>query len=228
MEADAAKRAAAQAAALLIDDGARVGLGTGSTARHFIIALGERVREGLRVSAVPTSIASAELATQNGIPVVGLDAHGLDIAVDGADQVDPALRLIKGRGGAIVREKIVAAAARRFIVIVDGSKLCDRLQGQVPVEVVEFGMERTLAVLEQTRGRFSLRRGADGDMLRTDNGNLLADGWFDVIDDPEALAAHLDATPGVVGHGMFLGLTDLVLVGGDDGSVRRVPARENS
>jgi ribose 5-phosphate isomerase A len=221
MDVDAAKRAAGEAAAGLIGDGARVGLGTGTTAYWFIVALANRVRAGLRVSGVATSEATDRLAGGLNIPLMDLDGDGLDIAVDGADVVDSDLRLIKGGGGAMVREKIVAAAAQRFVVVIDDSKLRDTLGGSVPAELLPFGVQHTLALLDATGGRFRLRSERDGTGARSDNGNLLADGEYPGIDDPEGLAARLDAIPGVLGHGLFLGMTDLVIVGYPDGHVEQ-------
>jgi ribose 5-phosphate isomerase A len=199
----------------------RVGLGTGSTAKYFILALATRLQHGLRISCVATSEETARLAMVYGLDVQPLGRDGVDVAGDGADAVDSDLRLIKGGGGAHVREKIVATAARRFIVIVDDSKLYDVLPGDmVPVEIVPFGAERTLALLESTGGAWQLRQ------ARSDNGNLLADGRFDSIEDPEGLAARLDAVPGVVGHGLFLGMTDLLIIGHADGTTEeRTPER---
>lgn len=222
MSIEAAKRAAAEAAVDLVEDGTTVGLGTGSTVRWFILALGKRVGEGLRLRGVATSTASEALAREVGIPLVDLDEKGVDLAVDGADAVDPDLRLVKGAGGALVREKIVAAAARRFVVVVDRGKVRQHLGGLVPVEIVPFGWRATLAALAGTGAEFALRRDSAGSPLLSDNGNLLADGDFGVIDDPEGLADRLEAVPGVVGHGLFLGMADLVLVGEEDGTVRRL------
>jgi ribose 5-phosphate isomerase A len=223
VDVDAARRAAGAAAVPLVADGMRVGLGTGSTAHWFILGLAERVRSGLKIRAVATSRASAALAAENGISIEELGPDGLDIAVDGADSVDPALRLIKGRGGAMLREKIVASAAARFVVIVDGSKYSARLHGRVPIELITFGSARTVRVLsERTSLAFTLRIGADGLPVMTDNGNLIADSEESDIDDPAALAAAIEATPGCAGHGLFLGMTDLVLIGHDDGTVEEL------
>jgi ribose 5-phosphate isomerase A len=221
MDVDAAKRAAGEAAAGLIGDGARVGLGTGTTAYWFIVALADRVRDGLRISGVATSEATERLAAGLAIPLAELDAGGLDVAVDGADAVDRDLRLIKGGGGAMLREKIVAAAARRFVVVIDDSKLHDMLGGTVPVELLSFGAEHTLALLNATGGRFRLRTDPERGGARSDNGNLLADGEYPRLDDPEGLAARLDTIPGVLGHGLFLGMADLVIVGYPDGHVEQ-------
>ena len=203
----------------------RVGLGTGTTARWFILGLAERVRQGLSIHAVATSVASATLASEGGILIEELGADGLDLAVDGADSVDPALSLIKGRGGAMVREKIVAEAAARYVVIVDDSKYMSRLRGRVPVEVLHFGSARTLHTLaERTSLEFTLRVGPNGAAFITDNGNLLADSEYAEIADPTELATLIASVPGVAGYGLFLGMTDLVLVGHSDGSVEQLTA----
>jgi ribose 5-phosphate isomerase A len=223
VDVDAARRAAGEAAVPLVHDGMRVGLGTGSTARWFILGLAERVRGGLNVRAVATSLASAELAREHGIVVEELGADGLDLAVDGADSVDPELRLIKGRGGAMLREKIVAASAARFVVIADDGKYMSRLSGRIPVEVVRFGSARTLQTLgERTSLEFAIRTGSGGEPFITDNGNLIADSEYTDVGDPVALAGRIERIPGVAGHGLFLGMTDLVFVGHSDGSVEQL------
>jgi len=185
-----------------------------------VLALASRIRDGLRVACVATSEATVRLADELGIALESLDRRGLDVAVDGADAVDQHLRLLKGGGGALVREKIVATSARSFVVVVDDSKLRDALQGTVPVELVPFGADRTVALLESTGGAFALRKVNDTPLL-SDNGNLIADGHYPSLEDPEGLAARLDAIPGLVGHGLFLGMTDLLLVGHPDGGVER-------
>jgi ribose 5-phosphate isomerase A len=225
VDVEEAKRAAGEAAAELVEDGMTLGLGTGSTARWFIAAVGHRVRRGMRLRGVPTSRASEALAAEAGIPLVELDAGGVDLAVDGADAVDRRLRVIKGAGAALLREKIVAAAARRFVVVVDEGKLRDPLGGTLPVELVHFGHLATLHHLDGVTGSgFRLRLDATGRPLETDNGNLIADGDLAVIDDPEGLGERIDSIPGVVGHGLFCGLTDLVLVARRDGTVERLSA----
>ena len=229
MDLEAAKRSAGEAAALLVEEGMTIGLGSGTTARWFIEAVGARVADGLQVTAVATSLASAALAARQRIPLLELDAGGVDLAVDGADTVDPDLRLLKGLGGALVRERIVAAAASRFVIVADETKLRPRLAGFVPVELLVFGWHHTMTLLSQTGAGFSLRLDAAGEPLRSDNGNLVADGEFAPIADPEGLAARLDAIPGVVGHGLFLGMADLVIVAGADGALTRLePARGTS
>jgi ribose 5-phosphate isomerase A len=226
VDVDAARRAAGAAAVPLVADGMRVGLGTGSTAHWFILGLAEQVRRGLRIRAVATSTASAALAVEHGISIEELGPHGLDIAVDGADSVDPSMRLIKGKGGAMLREKIVATAATRFVVVVDESKCATRLHGRVPVEVIAFGSARTVQVLtDRTSLGFALRTGEGGTPITTDNGNLIADSEDSDIDDPAALAAVIEAIPGCAGHGLFLGMTDLVLIGHDDGTVEEMRSR---
>jgi ribose 5-phosphate isomerase A len=180
------------------------------------------VHAGLHVSAVATSLASAALAARLGIPLFELDRRGADLAVDGADTVDPDLRLLKGLGGALVRERIVAAAAQRFVIVADETKLRSRLAGFVPVELLVFGWQHTMTLLSLTGAEFNLRLDAAGEPLRSDNGNLIADGEFAPIADPEGLAARLDAIPGVVGHGLFLGMADLVIVGRQDGGLVRL------
>jgi ribose 5-phosphate isomerase A len=225
VDIDAARRAAGEAAVSLVKDGMWVGLGTGSTARWFILGLAERVRNGLTVRVVATSLASASLATVHGIDVEDLRADGLDLAVDGADSVNPALELIKGRGGAMLREKIVAASAARFVVIVDDSKYMSQLSGRVPVEVIRFGSARTLHSLsERTSMDFTFRVGSDSEPFITDNGNLIADSEYTDVADPVALAAEIGSVPGVAGHGLFVGITDVVFVGHSDGSVEQLTA----
>ncbi|HEX4754217.1 MAG TPA: ribose-5-phosphate isomerase RpiA [Candidatus Dormibacteraeota bacterium] len=229
MDLEAEKRATGDAAAALVEEGMTLGLGTGTTARWFIEAVGARVAAGLRVTAVATSLASAALAARYGITLVELGPDGVDLAVDGADTVDPDLRLLKGLGGALVRERIVAAAARRFVVVADETKLRPHLAGFVPVELLMFGWHHTMTLLDQTGAGFRLRLDAADEPLRSDNGNLIADGEFGPITDPEGLAARLDAIPGVVGHGLFLGMADLVIVARSDGTLARLePARGGS
>lgn len=225
MSVEEAKRAASERAATLIEEGMTLGLGTGSTAHWFIEACGRLVAAGMRLRGVPTSEMSARHARELGIPVVELGPDGVDLAVDGADAVDNQLRLIKGAGGALVREKIVAAAARRFVVVVDESKLCDPLRGLLPVEMVRFGHVATLAALEKlTEVEARLRPGSDGPYV-TDNGGFISDLPLLEIADPEGLAEVLDSLPGVIGHGLFLGMADLVLVAREDGAVAEMAAR---
>ena len=204
------KRAAAQAAAQLVPDGARVGLGTGSTVAHLLPALAER---GLRLRCVATSPATEQAARALGMTVEPLDAVGeLDIAIDGADQIDPQSRLIKGGGAAHTREKIVAAAARRFVVIASADKSVAALHPPVPLEILTFGAQTTLARLAPARWR---------DVPASPDGNRIAD-YLGEIPDPDALATRLSATPGVVEHGLFAAaMVSDVLIAGPDGLEHR-------
>ena len=210
--AEAEKRAAAEAAAELVQDGMRVGLGTGSTVAHLLPALAARGLSDL--SCVATSPATERLARELGLEVLALDEVGeLDVAIDGADQVDPASWLVKGGGGAHVREKIVAAAARRFVVIVSAEKVVGELTAPVPLELLAFGVTRTLAALAPAELRAEAPPSPDG--------GLIAD-YLGAIGDPAALAARLSATPGVVDHGLFEpALVSDVLVGGSGGVTHR-------
>jgi ribose 5-phosphate isomerase A len=211
---DDLKRAAGSRAALLVEDGMRVGLGTGSTAAHFVAALGERVRSGLSVVGVPTSEATGAAARAEGIPLATLDDGGpLDLTVDGADELDDHLRLIKGGGGALLREKIVASASRRMVVIADGAKHVATLgRFPLPIELVPFGLGATLRLTEAAlaragcAGALRLRSAANGLPFATDGGNRIVDADLGRIPDPEALAAELAAVPGIVEHGLFLAL----------------------
>ena len=202
-----------------------VGLGTGQAATAFIRALGTAVKAGLAVTGVPTSETSARVARSLGIPLVD-EPVALDVAVDGADEVDPRLDLIKGFGGALVREKIVAAAARRFIVLVGHEKLVPTLgaRGRLPVEVVPFGLafaQRRLTEL----GHPPVVRTNDGAPVVTDNGNLILDAAVRVIADPPGLDATVRAIPGVVGTGLFVGMAHAVMVwdGGRARTLTRTP-----
>jgi ribose 5-phosphate isomerase A len=220
------KREAARRALELVQPGMKLGLGTGSTARHFVELLGERVRDGLSVIAVPTSDATLAQARALGVTMVTLDeCPELDLTIDGADEVDGALRLIKGGGGALLREKIVAAASRRMVAIADSSKYVARLGVfPLPVEVVPFGLAATRRHIERAsvdldcRGPISLRRSRTGDgPFLTDGGHYILDCAFGVIADPEALAATLQAIPGIVDHGLFIGIATAAILAGADG-----------
>lgn len=226
---DAAKQAAGERAAALIEEGMRVGLGTGSTTAYAIAALGRRIREErLQVVGTPTSFEAERLARQYQIPLVTLDdVERLDLAFDGADEVDPAYNLIKGRGAAHTREKVVAALADRFVVLVDASKLVQRLGERmpVPVEVLPMALPPVVRALEAMGATAELRMGVrkDGPVV-TDQGFWVVDARFDGIDDPPALDRALNDLPGVLGHGLFLGMATDVLVGADDGAVRHLQA----
>lgn len=224
MDAEAHKRAAAARAVEFVSPGMRLGLGTGSTAKHFVELLGERVRNGLDILAVPTSRETQVQAERAGIPLTTLDevAH-LDLTVDGADEIAPDLNLIKGGGGALLREKIVATASTRMIVIADASK-CVRTLGRfpLPIEVAPFGAAATLRELERAvapakPGALALRRGQDGHAFVTDGGHWIVDAALGRIDDPKALAQTLCAIPGVMEHGLFIGIAQMAIVAGADG-----------
>ncbi|MBM4069165.1 MAG: ribose-5-phosphate isomerase RpiA [Planctomycetes bacterium] len=204
----------------MIADGFRVGLGSGRAASAFVRLLGERLRAGrLRIQGVPTSEATAGLAREVGIPLVALaDAGELDITVDGADEVDPRLDLIKGYGRALVREKIVAASSKRLVILVGEEKLVERLgsRGKLPVEVVPFA----LPLCQRRLMKLGMRPFAyeeNGKLFRTDNGNHILDCGIAPIPDAAALDCDLNLIPGVVGTGLFIGMADEVLIGtGDD------------
>ena len=227
MSADALKRAAAERAAALVADGMHLGLGTGSTAAYFVTALGERVRGGLDVVGVPTSEATRRHAEREGVRLTTLeDVPELDLTIDGADEIDDSLRLIKGGGGALLREKIVAAASRRMVVIADDAKRVHQLgRFPLPIEVVPFGLEATrraiARALDQTgnRGDLRLRSAANGGPFATDGGHYILDAHLGRIDAPEALAAVLVTIPGVVEHGLFLGLATGAVLATDVGLI---------
>jgi len=209
------KRAAAVAAAELVQDGMRVGLGTGSTVAHLLAAIAARGCEGLRCAA--TSPATELAARALGLEVESLDALGeLDIAIDGADQIDPAGWLIKGGGGAHTREKIVAVSARRFVVIASAEKAVERLSAPLPLELLAFGVQRTLAALSPCELR---------DVPRSPDGGLIAD-YRGPIDDPVLLARQLSETPGVIDHGLFAPeLVSTILIAHADGVEQRTGAK---
>lgn len=217
------KRRAGREAAALVESGMVVGLGTGSTARYVIEAIGRAIADGslTGVKGVPTSLASERMARDAGIPLTELGPAGVDIAIDGADEIDPALDAIKGLGGAMTREKMVAAAATRFVLVADGSKRVGRLgeRSPVPVETLHFGWRRTAAALAAL-GCTPRLRGGEGAPTVTDNGHLVLDCEVRAGFDAPALAAAVDATPGVVGHGLFLGIARTAFVAGDGDVVR--------
>jgi len=216
--ADDFKRAAAEKALELVQDGMLLGLGSGTTARHFTEGVGRLIAGGMKVRGVPTSRETAELAAEHGIPIVTELVGAIDLAVDGADEVDPALNLIKGRGGALFREKLVAAAARRFVVVVDESKLVRQLgEGVLPVEVLPF-LWRTTAERVTALGVSLTVRGGEEVPYITDNGNLILDVTVDGgIKSPSELGFELKKITGVVEHGLFVGMTDTCIVAGPEG-----------
>lgn len=216
--ADDLKRAAAEKALELVQEGMLLGLGSGTTVRYFTEGVGRLVESGMKVRAVPTSRATAELAVELGIEIVTEMVGQIDLTVDGADEVDPGLNLIKGRGGAMFREKLVASASRRFVVVVDESKLVKQLgAGVLPVEVLPF-LWRSTAERIAGLGLSLTVRGGEEVPYVTDNGNLILDVTMEGgIKDASALGDALKRTLGVVEHGLFVGMTDTVIVAAADG-----------
>jgi ribose 5-phosphate isomerase A len=225
MTSDAWKRLAAEHALELVEPGMRLGLGTGSTAKALVDLLGARVKDGLDVLCVPTSEATRQQALALGIPLTTLDETPmLDLTLDGADELDVELRLIKGGGGALLREKIVATASERMVVMADVSKKVETLgKFPLPVEVVRFGYMATRNMIEMLAadagcsGTITLRLGKDGQPYVTDGGNYIYDCAFGRIEEPDALDEALKLIPGVVENGMFLGIADAAIVAGPGG-----------
>ncbi|MEA2829556.1 MAG: ribose 5-phosphate isomerase [Bradyrhizobium sp.] len=222
---DELKRQAAGRALEYVRDGMKLGLGTGSTAKHFVELLGMRVRAGLNVIGVPTSEATRLDAERCGIPLTSLDEiDRLDLTVDGADEIDPALNLIKGGGGALLREKIVAAASDHMIVIADETKWVEVLgRFPLPVEVIPFGLAATQRAMAKAfaesgaSGQMGIRKGKDGHVFVTDGGHWIVDAHLGRIPDAPRLAGLLSAIPGVVEHGLFIGLATTAMLAGADG-----------
>ena len=225
MDAEAQKRAAAARALELVREGMRLGLGTGSTAKHFVELLGERVRAGLDIIAVPTSEVTRAQAAAAGITLTTLDeTPELDLTVDGADEIAPDLTLIKGGGGALLREKIVAAASAQMVVIADESKWVSMLgRFPLPIEIAPFGAAATHRAVEAAvaaagcPGPIALRRAQSGQVFVSDGGHWILDAQLQRIPDPPALAAHLCKVPGVMEHGLFIGLARTAILAGADG-----------
>lgn len=225
MTMDELKRQAAAGALEHVRDGMRLGLGTGSTAKHFVELLGERVRAGLDVIGVPTSETTRADAVRCGIRLTTLDdIDRLDLTVDGADEIDPALNVIKGGGGALLREKIVATASDRMIVIADESKWVESLgRFPLPVEVIPFGLAATRRALAEAcaecgvSGQLVVRKGKDGHVFVTDGGHWIVDAHLGRIADAPRLARALNAIPGVVEHGLFIGLVGVAMLAGPKG-----------
>lgn len=225
MSADDYKRRAAEAALDYVESGMRLGLGTGSTAAYFVDLLGRRVADGLDCICVPTSEATRQQAEKLGIRLATLDEEPLlDLTIDGADEVDAQLRLIKGGGGALLREKIVAVASERMLVIADQSKLVETLgQFPLPIEVVPFGLTATRQMIADLafdcgcEGPITVRKKSNGDVFVTDNHNYILDCAFTQVDDPEALEDALCLVPGIVETGLFIGIADRALVAGSGG-----------
>jgi ribose 5-phosphate isomerase A len=225
MDVEAQKRAAAARALEFVRPGMRLGLGSGSTAKHFVELLGERVHAGLDVIGVPTSEATGADAARLGVPLTTLDeTPELDLTVDGADEIAVDLSLIKGGGGALLREKIVASASARLVIIADESKWVSALgRFPLPVEIVPFGLAPTRRKVEAAAaaagspGPALLRRGKDGHAFVTDGGHWILDAALERIADPRSLADRLDRIAGVVEHGLFIGLAHIAVIAGSSG-----------
>jgi ribose 5-phosphate isomerase A len=213
MANDQEKEAAARASLQFVKDGQVVGLGSGSTATYFIKLLGEQVKNGLRIRGIPTSVRSRELAESLGIPLTTLDeCQEIAVTVDGADEVDPQLRLIKGGGGALLREKIVASATKLQVIVADASKQVDRLgKFPLPVEVIKFAEALVAKRIAALGADVQLRKNADGRPYLTDEDNHILDCRFGEIRDADRLARELSDMPGVVEHGLFIGMASVVL-----------------
>jgi ribose 5-phosphate isomerase A len=210
---DEEKEAAAQASLRFVQDGQIVGLGTGTTAAHFIKLLAERVKTGLKIRGIPTSERSGKLAMSLGIPLTTLDEfQEIAVTVDGADEVDPQLRLIKGGGGALLREKIIASATRQLVIVADASKQVARLgKFPLPVEVIKFAQELVVKKITALGAQVNLRLGTDGKPFITDENNHILDCHFGEIADVDGLARKLSDMPGVVEHGLFIGMASVVI-----------------
>ncbi len=219
------KEAAAKAAMQFVGDGMVVGLGTGSTALFAIRMLGERVKGGLKIAGIATSKGSEKLAAEANIPLTDFDhAQNIDVTIDGADEFDPQLNLIKGGGGALLREKIVASASRQVVIIADSSKQVATLgKFPLPVEVIGFAQALIARKISALGANVKLRQGADGRPYVTDEGHHILDCNFGAIANPAGLARQLSAMPGVVEHGLFIGMAGIILVAkaGDVQELRR-------
>jgi len=215
MANESEKELAGRAAAEFVRDGDIVGLGTGSTAYFAVIALGERVKSGLRITGIPTSNATAELARSVGVSLTTLEQHPvIDIVIDGADEIDPHLNLIKGGGGALLREKVIAAASKRMVVIADSGKVVEHLgKFPLPVEIISFARAVVERKIQSLGASTKIRTRSDGSPYITDNGNPIMDCNFGKIEDPPALSRTLSNIPGVVEHGLFIGLATLAVIG---------------
>jgi len=219
------KEAAARASLRFIRDGQVVGLGTGSTAAYAVRFIGERVRDGLKIRGIPTSVHTQELATSLGIPLTTLEEfEQIDVTIDGADEVDAQLNLIKGGGGALLREKIIASVSRQLVIIGDSSKRVSVLgRFPLPVEIIPFARPLIAKRISALGGTPKLRQDARGSPFITDEGHHILDCEFGSIPDPPALARQLEAMPGVVEHGLFIGMASVVLIakGGDVEELKR-------
>ncbi len=215
MSNDREKEAAARASLRFVREGDIVGLGTGTTATYAVRFLAEQVRAGLKIRGVPTSVHTQELAGSLGIPLATLDdVQAIDVTIDGADEVDPELRLIKGGGGALLREKIVASATRKLVIIADSTKQVQMLgRFPVPVEVIKFAEALVAEKIAALGATVKVRADSSGRKFVTDEGNHILDCHFGQIPDPSALARKLEQMPGVVEHGIFIGMASVALIG---------------
>lgn len=218
MANDKEKEAAARASVRFVNDGDVVGLGTGSTAAYVVRCLGERVQAGLKIVGIPTSVRTKELAASLGISLTTLDeCQQINVAIDGADEFDPKLQLTKGGGGALLREKIIASASRQFVVIADSSKQVPVLGAfPLPVEVIPFAEALVAKEIAALGAKVNVRQTPDGKPFITDEGHHILDCRFGRIPDPPSLARKLSDTPGVVEHGLFINMADVVLMGKGD------------
>ncbi len=216
---DQQKEAAAKESLRFIRDGQIVGLGTGSTATLAVKLIGERVKAGLKIKGIPTSARTEELAKQLGIPLVTLDEYQqIDVTIDGADEINPQLQLIKGGGGAMLREKIIASATKQMVVVGDATKQVPILgKFPLPVEVVSFAQALISKKISALGAKVRLRQNMDGSPYKTDEGHHILDCTFGQIPDPAALANVLDGMPGIMGHGLFINMASVALIATDSG-----------
>ena len=222
MEREELKKLAAEKAVEQIEDGMIVGLGAGSTVEYAFRKLGEKVRDGLKIQGIPSSIHTKRIAKEEQIPLTTLEENPeIDITIDGADEVDSNLNLIKGGGGALTREKIVLFNSKRVVIVVDDSKIvkCLGIDFSLPVEIVKFGWTSTKKTIEQLDCEAVLREVMEGEPFITDNGNYILDCEFDRIENPEQMEINLNMIPGVVENGLFIGLAHEIIVGGKQGVV---------
>lgn len=215
------KKLAGEKAVEFVEDGMVVGLGTGSTVYWTILKLAERIKEGLKIQCVPTSKDTEQLAIKLGIPLVNFsDYTTIDLAIDGADEVNPSLALIKGGGGALLREKMIASISERFIIVVDQSKFVQRLGTfPLPIEVIPFGWELTKKQIDKIGAMNPSLRLKNNTPFKTDNGNYILDCFMERIDKPEDLTIQLNMIPGVVENGLFIHMCDTAIIAGNDGTI---------